>query len=103
MTTDDGDPTSRERKRAIRENLSILRAAVTHGWDVPPEAMRRAVDEAIGTLDHPGASTRDKHRAIDILRLMRKDDIEARTALDRIERLEVGESTDNITFRPIEF
>ncbi len=79
-------------KRELRENLSLLRKAIK--WDIPAEKRKQMVADAI-QLAESAATDRDRLRAIELLRSMCKDDVDLMIELDRIERLEAGQKTED--------
>ena len=86
-----------------RAALATIRRAVSNDWDIPdawkaaPPAMcaKIASDESKGD--------RERLRAIEILRAMQRDNLDAAQVLDRVERLDEGRATDRIELGPIEW
>ena len=89
--------------RHEREALILLKRAVTSGWKIPTEwknelpklCMKIALDELKGD--------RERLRAVEILRAMSRDTIDALQVLDKIERLDSGTATERIELAPIEW
>jgi hypothetical protein len=78
-----------------RAGMRMLRRAVAEGWDVPTEMRRQAVG-VIGSLlgsDDERIATRAAEVAVSMV----KADVDAAVALDKLERLDAGENTENIT------
>ncbi len=81
--------------RAIGRNVRLARKAVKQRWPIPPEAKKEMVDLAIYWAK--GADNgRDFARAASILTTMSRDNLDAIVQLDRMERLEAGQTTENI-------
>tara|TARA_R100000458_G_C8274885_1_gene249865 strand:+ start:686 stop:1036 length:351 start_codon:yes stop_codon:yes gene_type:complete len=86
-----------------RESLRMIKQAVTNGWDIPAEwkgalpglCMTIAMDELRGD--------RERLRAVEILRAMQRDNLDAAQVLDKVERLDVGQATERIELGPIEW
>jgi len=74
----------------IRDSLIHIKRAVTHGWDVKAEWMAKlpivCAQLAISDSEDP----RTRLRAMEVLRAMAKDRVDAAVALDKIERLDSG-------------
>ena len=86
-----------------RESLLIIKQAVSNGWDIPAEwknalpglCMVIAMDDLRGD--------RERLRAVEILRAMQRDNLDAAQVLDKLERLDVGQATERIELGPIEW
>jgi len=86
-----------------RESLVMLKQAVANGWEIPGEwkgalpklCMKIALDESRGD--------RERLRAMEILRAMNRDNLDAAQVLDKVERLDGGEATERIELAPIEW
>lgn len=86
-----------------RSSLKIIRQAVNNNWQIPDEwkgvlpkiCLKMVADESKGD--------RERLRAIEILRAMNRDNLEAAQVLDRVERLDQGQATERIELGPIEW
>ena len=80
----------------VRASLRTLQRAVINGWDVPAEAKKDLPSMCLAIAMDSERPERDRLRAIEVLRAMERDNLEAAQALDRIERLDNGQSTENV-------
>ena len=76
----------------VRESLRMVQRAVLNGWDVPDEARNSLPLECYAIATDPERPARDKLRAMEVLRAMAKDNLDAAMALDKIERLDNPEA-----------
>jgi len=86
-----------------RAALATIRRAVSNNWDIPDawKAALPALCAKIASDDSKG--DRERLRAIEILRAMQRDNLDAAQVLDRVERLDEGRATDRIELAPIEW
>ena len=86
-----------------RQSLSMIRRAVTNNWDIPDswKAALPAMCAKIATDEKKG--DRERLRAIEILRSMQRDNLDAAQVLDKVERLDEGQATDRIELGPIKW
>tara|TARA_R110001592_G_scaffold122620_1_gene329532 strand:+ start:101 stop:448 length:348 start_codon:yes stop_codon:yes gene_type:complete len=84
-----------------RSALQTIKRAVTNNWEIPEEwkaalprlCLRIAADDSRGD--------RERLRAVEILRAMQNDNLNAAQALDRVERLDSGQATERVELGPI--
>ena len=86
-----------------RSSLAMIRQAVSNNWDIPDawKAALPAMCAKIASDENKG--DRERLRAIEILRAMQRDNLDAAQALDRVERLDEGRATDRIELGPIKW
>ena len=86
-----------------RSSLTMIRQAVANNWNIPDawKAGLPAMCAKIASDDSKG--DRERLRAIEILRAMQRDNLDAAQVLDRVERLDEGRATDRIELAPIEW
>ena len=92
-----GEPTP------TKGSLRLLKQAIGNGWEIPDEwkgalpklCLRIALDDNRGD--------RERLRAIEILRAMNRDNLDAAQAMDKVERLDQGAATERIELGPIEW
>lgn len=86
-----------------RETLSLVRRAVGNGWEIPDQlrsalpalCAKIAIDEKKGD--------RERLRAVEILRSMTRDNVDAAQVVDKVDRLDSGQATDRIELGPIQW
>ena len=84
-----------------RSALQTIKQAVANNWAIPDEwkaalprlCLRIAADDSRGD--------RERLRAVEILRAMQNDNLNAAQALDRVERLDAGQATERVELGPI--
>ena len=76
----------------VRESLRMVQRAVLNGWDVPDEARNSLPLECYAIATDSERPARDRLRAMEVLRAMAKDNLDAAMALDKIERLDDPEA-----------
>ncbi len=86
-----------------RSSLSLIRQAVSNNWEIPDtwKAALPAMCAKIASDESKG--DRERLRAVEILRAMQRDNLDAAQVLDRVERLDQGRATDRIELAPIEW
>lgn len=82
------------RRGEERSGLRLLQRAIANDWAIPAEMLKEAPQIATD-IARNSDSDRDRLRAVEVLARMARDNIEAKVALDRVERLEAGETTEN--------
>lgn len=84
-----------------RSSLALIKRAVSNNWNIPDnwKAALPAMCAKIATDESKG--DRERLRAIEILRSMQQDNLQAAQVLDRVERLESGQATERIELAPI--
>lgn len=82
-----------------RSTLQMLQQAVHHGWKLDPKWLEHLPKELVRIA--VSGNERSRLRAIEILRSMQRDQIDAAALLHRLERLERGESTENVSQRVV--
>lgn len=86
-------------RRHKRETLQIIRRAVTNGWNIP-EAYYEALPKVAAQIATNGTD-RDKLRAVEVLRAMNKDNLDAAMALEKLERDDNVQEKTEIVIRHI--
>tara|TARA_X000001382_G_scaffold97048_2_gene71434 strand:+ start:1815 stop:2171 length:357 start_codon:yes stop_codon:yes gene_type:complete len=86
-----------------RQSLQMLQQALQNNWDIPQEWKQALPKFCMSIVLDKNKGDRERLRASEILRAMSRDNVEALTALDRIERLDGGEATDRIELGPIKW
>lgn len=82
-----------------RASLRVIQRAVERGWKIPEEWYDTLPGVAAKIAASPDSNPRDRLRALEVLRGMASDSVTAAIALDKIERLDTGGSTENTTLR----
>lgn len=85
-----------------RGAFAMLAAAIKNQWPIPEAAIEAAPKVAARMLLE-GTTDRVKISAIKLLLAMQKNNIEALETLHKIERLESGQSTENVRVFVAEF
>ncbi len=76
--------------------MRLIAVAVRNRWQIPDE-MREKAPKIAADIATKGATEREKLRAMEVLAAMDRDNISALEKLDKLERLDAGESTENVT------
>ena len=84
------------------ETLRLLQRAIRNGWDIP-QVIVDAAPKVAGKIMTESKDNRDRLRAIEVLATMARDNVNALEKLNKVERLEAGESTENIAFPRMTF
>jgi hypothetical protein len=86
-----------------RTSLAMIRQAVSNNWDIP-DAWKAALPAMCAKIaSDESKGDRERLRAIEILRAMQRDNLDAAQVLDRVERLDEGRATDRIELGPIKW
>ena len=86
-----------------RTSLAMIRQAVANNWDIP-DAWKAALPAMCAKIaSDKNKGDRERLRAIEILRAMQRDNLDAAQVLDRVERLDEGRATDRIELGPIKW
>jgi hypothetical protein len=83
-----------------RSDLSTLRQAISNGWKIPEELKEQLPRVIVGMI-RDARSDRERLRAIEVLVAMQRDNVNAFSAADRVQRLDGGEATERIELLPI--
>ena len=78
----------------VRESLVLIQRAATGGWNIPPKWFDTLPQIAAQIALDTDAPKRDRLRALEVLRAMARDRLDAAKELDHVERLASGEATD---------
>lgn len=89
--------------RTSRGTLQMLQQAVHNGWDIPQEWKAALPRFCMGIILDKTKGDRERLRASEILRSMSRDNLDALSMLDKIERLEDGSATERIELGPIQW
>lgn len=84
-------PVARERACL---GAQVIRQCVEQRWPMTAQDSVHILNELRGMLD---STSRDSIRALELLRAMAKDNVEAAALLDKTERLDAGTSTENVS------
>lgn len=79
----------------VPETLRLIKSALHHGWDVPLEA-RKEIPKKLFMMFCGAPKVRQRMVAANLLRMMLKDNIDAISVIDKIQRLDMGLATDNV-------
>ncbi len=87
----------------VRKHLQFLRLMLDRG-ELAAEHLDDSIEFAVAVRNDPSASARDRIRAAEFIRSVADRAMEAAIALDKIDRLDGGEATDNaaITIRHVQ-
>lgn len=85
------------------ETMAMLRRALRSGWRVPDEWKATMPSILHRIASDENASERDRMRAIETLVAMDAKNAEKLVALDKIERIDSGNATEVVVFKPMEF
>jgi hypothetical protein len=86
-----------------RSSLTMIRQAVANNWNIP-DAWKAALPAMCAKIaSDESKGDRERLRAVEILRAMQRDNLDAAQVLDRVERLDEGRATDRIELAPIEW
>ena len=80
-------------RRKKRETVHFLERAVKHGWNIPDDWKDKLPQVLAQIAADSKSDHRSRIRAIEALRRMARDHIDAVVELDRIDRLETGDIT----------
>ncbi len=86
-----------------RSSLAMIRQAVTNNWEIPNEWKAVLPKICLKMVADESRGDRERLRAIEILRAMNRDNLEAAQVLDKVERLDQGQATERIELGPIEW
>ncbi len=78
-----------------RASLRLIRQAIANGWDIP-EVMAQQLPRQVIALLVNARNDREKLRAAEVLVAMRRDNLAALAAADKIQRLDAGGATERI-------
>lgn len=81
----------------------MIRQAVTNNWEIPNEWKAVLPKICLKMVADESRGDRERLRAIEILRAMNRDNLEAAQVLDKVERLDQGQATERIELGPIEW
>lgn len=86
-----------------RDDLNVIKRAVGNGWKIP-EQLREALPAMCAKIAiDESKGDRERLRAVEILRSMTRDNVDAAQVVDKIDRLDSGEATDRIELGPIQW
>lgn len=80
------------------ETMRLIRRSVRNRWDIPTEVFRAAPAIVARILADPATDIRDKIRATQTLAMLDRNNTDLMLDAYRIERLEDGQSTENVAF-----
>jgi len=78
------------------ESVRLVHRAVVNGWDIKPEWKQVIPKFAMQILADTSRKERDRLRAMELIRAMERDNLDAAVAYDKINRLESGQTTENV-------
>ena len=81
----------------VRESLRVIQRAVVNGWKIPDDWLKTLPQVAATIAADPNRTDRDRLRALEVLRGMAGDSVQAAIALDKIERLDNGDPTERVS------
>ena len=85
-----------ETTAARRQTMALVRTACLERWPVTAAMKAKAVEQ-VCEIAAKAEGDRERLRANEIITAMDRANIEALVALDKLERLDAGENTENIT------
>jgi len=88
---------------SARASLQLIKRAVVNGWDIPDQWKDALPKLCMKMVLDDNRGDRERLRALEILRAMNRDNLEAAQVLDRLERLDGGMATERIELAPIEW
>lgn len=77
------------------ESLRLVRRAVLNKWDIPDEWLPVIPRVAMQILSNSQRCGRERLRAMELIRQLRRDNLDAAAMLDKIERLDANMPTEN--------
>ena len=83
----------------VRRSLQIIQRAAENGWLIKDEWLEALPKVAVQIA--ATGNPREKLRALEVLRAMMRDRVDAAVMLDKIERLDAGEATERTELGPI--
>jgi len=86
----------------LSEHLRMIRRAITEQWVIPIGMRTTLVARLQEIIDDPEVDQRSRVHAINCIKGMAKDNLDAYIALDKIVRLDEGTPTENYTLGKIE-
>jgi len=92
----DPQPSALELKGAS-ETMQLIRRAVRSRWRIPERVYEAAPAIVARILLDPATDTREKIRAVQTLAMLDRDNIDLVLEANKIERLEAGKSTENVS------
>jgi len=93
MIRDTNDSFDTSTIQGERESLVMIKRAVTNAWNIPDE-LKEKIPLMMAKIAVESKLERNRIRAVEVLRYMSKDNLDAAVALDRVERLDEGKSTE---------
>jgi hypothetical protein len=79
-----------------RADLAMIERAVRHGWKIPLEWTDKLPEVAARIAADTGKNDRERLRALELIAALLRDNVAAAVQLDKINRLDAGESTENV-------
>ena len=79
-----------------RQSLAMIKSAVINGWDIPDKWKQALPSMCLKMALDDSKGDRERLRAIEILRAMQRDNLDAAQALDKVERLDQGQATERV-------
>lgn len=92
MIADSTDLEKYDDRGAVR----ILREFVRRKWPIPDAVIDAAPKVVARVLTDETSTKRDKLRAAEVLAALQRDNLSAILALDKVERLDGGDATENV-------
>lgn len=83
------------RRAALRD----LEMSIRKGWYIPDEANASIPAWLVELANDPTAGERERLRAAEVLNTMRAANLKTLETLDKMERLDTGQSTENSAVR----
>lgn len=99
---DQGDTSLLSDPHRTKSDLALLRRCIRERWGVPAERKRRLVERACEI----GEQCPDEDTALSAIRTtvaMDAADMQALATLDKMERLDAGEATENVAVRTVRY
>lgn len=77
-----------------RQGMQLVQQAVKRGWKIPEVYYAELPPKLWQIIDNPLSPDRDRIRAMETLRSLNRDNLDAAIALDRMERLDAEQPTE---------
>lgn len=102
LTHPDAEPGGRgELQKHALSTMQTLRAAISQGWNIKPEWLQLLPGVLTAIALDPKSPRREKRQAVRTLAMMHASNIRQAEVLDKMNRLDDGQPTEQIVMQPI--
>ncbi len=86
-----------------RSSLKLIKEAIGNGWQIPDQWKAALPSLCVKIAMDDNRNDRERLRAIEVLRAMSRDNLDAAQVVDRVERLDSGQATERFELGPIKW